>query len=146
MAKEKLINSDRWCAVGGLAFCGLVYGLLLDIDKSVRTFPLSVTCIMFVCFAVLLRASTKPTARRETVWVDFQAVGVVVFAALYLALMPVLGYTLCTGIFCLGTALMLGYKRYLTAVIASASFSVGLYLLFFRILGVPLPRLGIGIL
>lgn len=146
MAKGTCINSDRWCAVGGLAFCGLVYGLLLDVDKTVRTFPLSVVSILFLCFAVLLWKSCNPTANKEIVWIDFQAVGVVVFAALYLFCLPHLGYTLCTGIFCLATALMLGFKRYLAAFLVSIGFAVGVYLLFFRILNVPLPRLGIGIL
>ena len=146
MAKDTCINSDRWCAVGGLAFCGIVYGLLLDVDKVVRTFPLSVTGIIFICFAVLLWKSFQPSAKKETVWFDFQAAGVVVFAGVYLFLMPHLGYTLCTGAFCLATTLMLGFKRYVAAVLVSAGFASGMYLLFFRVLGVPLPHLGIGIL
>ena len=131
---------DLFLALLGLAFTGTVYWSARGFADGARFFPVRVLALLALSFTCLLIKSLK-RERKERVELDRQAVGVVIFSCLYLWGISHWGYVVSSALFFLCTTLMLGFKRYVLSLVVSVAFAIGIYLLFTKLLLVPLPAL-----
>ncbi len=60
------------------------------------------------------------------------------FVIVYLLIGRILGYFVTTGLFVFLSAILLGYRRYLLAALTAAGFVLFAYVVFYKVLGVPL--------
>lgn len=139
-----LVNVDFWLAASGLGLSGITYWIARDYPEGAGFFPIRTAILLGVACACLLAKSLKEK-HMERLNADWQAVGVVLFSGAYLWSLTCWGYILSTTLFFFCTTLMLGFRRYILTTLVSIGFSMGVYLLFTRLLSVPLPRMTGGL-
>ena len=151
-----MTRADRIWGVALLLFGGvyLVEGIrippaAIGDPLGPRTFPTVLGVVMLVCGAILLcrpqRRDGPVLERKLFVPVLFLA-GLLVAYALSLSW---LGYPLATFLFMMLAARMMGERSLVRSLAIALGFSVGVYLLFTKLLLIPLPAgvltfLGLG--
>jgi hypothetical protein len=108
--------------------------------------------VLLACLAVLLilrglALSTRQAPRKvvdearpdETPRAHFRALGMLVLGVLYLLIVPVLGYAVSIALLLAAVALYNHRKATLELALFAVLGSAGFYLLFVKILGIPLP-------
>jgi putative tricarboxylic transport membrane protein len=105
-----------------------------------RTFPMILGVLMAACGAYLV---VRPAARgAQPVLARSSFLRVLLLCALlllYAITLPSLGYILATSLFLLGATLIMGERSFARGLAISAAFSGGIFLLFTRVLTIPLP-------
>ena len=104
-------------------------------------FPMLVLACILAGSVLLLFRSRKKEAQAK-ITVNFRLVGLVLVSFSYVFAMPKAGYLLSTFAFFMATLFICGYRSSLKGLVISAGLSYGIYLLFVKILSVPLPSLG----
>lgn len=62
---------------------------------------------------------------------------------IYVALLKHVGYFICTSLLMFYVTVAQGYKKYLTAAVASVGFTLAVFFVFKVLLNVPLPRMAL---
>ena len=104
-----------------------------------RTFPTVLGVVLLVCGAILL---CRPQRRKAAVIERKLFVPVMLLAGLLVAYalsLAWLGYPLATILFMIIAARMMGERSLAWSLAIAVGFSVGIYLVFMRLLMIPLP-------
>ena len=104
-----------------------------------RTFPTVLGVVLLVCGAILL---CRPQRRKAAVIERKLFVPVMLLAGLLVAYalsLAWLGYPLATFLFMIIAARMMGERSLAWSLPIAVGFSVGIYLVFMRLLMIPLP-------
>ena len=137
------MNADFWISLIGLAFNGLAWFLLEDVSGMARFFPVCVIALLSLAFLILLFRSLR-RKERTPITPDVQEICLVVLSFLYLLGITRWGYVISTFTFMGIAILMLGDRKIHWVLLTSAGVALVLYLLFSRVLLVPLPGLNPG--
>lgn len=135
-----LLNADLLMGLSGLLFTGVVYGLAHNLEGGARFFPIRILGFLALSFFLLFCKSLRER-KKEILNLDLQATGVVVLSGLYLWAMLHWGYVIPTALFCFLTTSMLGFRRYALTFTVSVGMAFGCYVLFTKLLSVPLPHI-----
>ena len=120
------------------AFCFLAIRLpKYDDGVEAGSVPLILSSLLLVSLLALLlrRQSEAPTSNSHpAVWIALIA------TAVYLLLIPLLGFFVSSALFVLSLSFSLGYRRLLVSTLSCLLWAIGIYVVFSRVLKLPLPQ------
>ncbi len=144
---DRALSQSAMIAAAGLVFAGLFLyesfwfpaprsGLIVGAATAPRVWILLVIATAAAVLAKWLRGEAPVAAEAEGVR---RALAMIVLIVVYVALIPGAGFLPATGLMLACGMLVLGHRPLLTVLIASFGVLIFMYVVFVRILTVPLP-------
>jgi hypothetical protein len=142
---EFVRNTDRLFAVLMIVISLVLYGLIGGLEEpyspgamAASTYPrLILGCIMSISCLVIIRPVHGQDKGEKF---SLQGVAVIVFLAIYIALLETLGFFLLTPVCLFILPLMAGFRRYSLILLSVIIITAALYGVFVEVLNIPLPQ------
>lgn len=139
---SNLVSSSAAFAVGAIgASFALTYGLGSLTKPGPGLWPFSVCAAICVLAAVQALVGRRGGDGEKFVRASWMSMAGLVSLAVYVALLPMIGFEIPTLLLALVWTRLLGHERWLTSLITSASIVVAFYLIFVVALSTAIPHL-----
>ncbi|HHW01411.1 MAG TPA: tripartite tricarboxylate transporter TctB family protein [Thermoanaerobacterales bacterium] len=141
-------TADRWIA-SGLAVFSIFYVILaynlprfsMATIIDAHVFPMFIGIVQFA-LSIWLWLDSRDTAKKDSPWKSLELRGglfMVLLSAVYIEMLPSIGFIVSTFIFLAISPYILGWKNWVISLVLAAILSMGTYWLFSTLM-VPLPK------